>query len=124
VSLVRLFLARGHVPDPLCEEVFWSAVETTGSTRICQDGRPRPREPELVIKICEPDATGIGRQATTIAGALHSVVPNRGQEAWCRLTLSRACGWQRIETWDRVFCVVPSVHVGALLKWCWWIVRF
>jgi hypothetical protein len=80
VSIVRLFIASGNWQDPLCEDVVWSAGDTTDITRLCQDGRQRTRETELVINIFEQAETGIGRQAATIEVKLNRVVPNRCKE--------------------------------------------
>jgi hypothetical protein len=61
IGIVRIFIARGNLKDPLFEEVFSSKVDTTRITRICEDGCQRASETELVIDIFEQDETGIRR---------------------------------------------------------------
>jgi hypothetical protein len=61
VGIIRIFLASGHLKDPLFESVCWRKVDTTHSTRICQDGGQRTSETEWVIDIFAQDETGIGR---------------------------------------------------------------
>ena len=80
VGIVRIFIASGNLKDTLFEYVFGSKVDTTRITRICQEGRQRTSETELVIDIFEQDETGIGREAATIEVELNGFVPNRCKE--------------------------------------------